>query len=173
VIRSIQHVDTLCDRRELQRPFATLSTRSVFAALEAASTLLYRSLPSGPHPAMRGMADWYVLEGDTCPVLRACFECLPALAEFSVLTSAAARSSVIILARERSIVSLHPTVNARYGLACPGSYHQATRDATPRVTHPQGCGGSPGEPVPQLCLPGGARRRHAGQLGVVHVAAIP
>ena len=35
---------------------------------------------------MRVMADWYVLEGDTCPGLRARFEYLQTLAEDSVFT---------------------------------------------------------------------------------------
>ena len=48
---------------------------------------------------------------------------------------AAARSSAIILSRERAIVSLHQTVNARCKPGCTGSRNQATRDATPRVAH--------------------------------------
>jgi hypothetical protein len=54
IMRSIHHSGTLCDRRDQQYPWVSLTTSRLFASLKVTSLLLYHLLPSVLSQARQG-----------------------------------------------------------------------------------------------------------------------
>src|SRR5216683_2469444 len=60
IMRRIHHGGTLCDRRDQQHPWVSLTTSRLFASLGVASILSYHLLRSVLSQVRQGHAGWYV-----------------------------------------------------------------------------------------------------------------